>query len=348
MRVELVNWKGALKRHTRLVAIGVGIVVVIIGSLLIVLLNPARNDTVSQTGIRDYAKEYLYEYNYLYSDPSSPWRSLNIAYFGNFTFFAYPNFGIDAVISTTHGAALFFDSSKSPAETDVKVIPDPIEYYLWPQMPRNTSGLGSVAIESGDYTLDGVVTVHHALMYVEPGANIRCVYKDRPLNVTNTGVVEIYGTYIVEHSLVLKGSNRVEDWSNTQAEIDALKEFMWDCKSAGMNDTELQTIETRYEPPMLIARIASRMKSGVYRNNEVLFNSDYEELKKAADGTMNDTLSNILSEYYAEIQQTSPSFWEQVGSYIAQKLDALIMGALVVLIGVFIDNRLKKAKQQGK
>jgi hypothetical protein len=343
----LVNWKGLLKRHTRLVAIGVGIIIVLVGALLFVLFNPAGNDTVSQAGIRDYAKEYFNEYKYLYDDPSSPLRGLNITHFGNFTFFAYPNFGIDAVISTTHGAALFFDSSKNPGETSVKMATDPIEYYLWSQMPRNTSGFPTVLIEPGEYPLDGVVTVDHGLLYVGPGANVRCVYKDRPFNVTGWGAVQIFGTYIVEHSLVLKGSNGVEDWSKTQADIDALKEFMWDCKSAGMSGTELQTIETRYKPSMLINRIASRMKSGVYKNDVALFSSDYGELEKAANGTMNDTLSKILSDYYTAQQETPPSLLEQVRSLIAQKIDALIMGALIALIAVFIDNRLKTTKRQG-
>lgn len=338
----MVDWKGLLKRYARLVAIGVGIIIVFVGALLFVLFNPVRNDAVSQTEIRTYAREYLYEYKYLYDDPSSPWRAgISIIHFGNFTFFAYPNFGIDAVISTTHGTALFFDSSNSPGETDVKVIPDPIEYYLWPQMPRNTSGFPTVLIEPGEYPLDGVVTVDHGLLYAEPGANLRCVYKDRPFNVTGTGAVEIFGTYIVEHSVVLKGSNGIEDWSKTQADIDALKEFMWDCKSAGMSDTELQTIETRYEPSMLINRIASRMKSGVYRNNAVLFNSDYEELKKAANGTMNDTLSKILSDYYTAQQETPPSLLEQIGGYLAQKSDALVMGVLITVIGVLVLNKIR-------
>lgn len=345
MPIIVGKLKGLLKRHTRLVAIGVGIIVVLVGALLFVLFNPAGSDIVSQAGIRDYANEYLSEYRYLYDDPSSQWRSLNITNLSDFDFFAFPNFGITAVISSTHGAVLFFDSSKSAGETNVKTITDPIEYYLWSQMPRNTSGFPTVLIEPGEYPLDGIVTVDHGLLYISPGANARCIYKDRPFNVTGWGAVQIFGTYIVEHSLFLKGSNGVEDWSKTQANIDALKEFMWDCKSGGMSDTELQTVETRYKPSMLINKIASRMKSGVYRNNAALFSSDYDELGKAANGTMNDTLSKILNDYYASQQETPPTLWEQVGSLIAQKIDALIMGALLGLIGVYIERKLKTAKR---
>jgi hypothetical protein len=44
--------------------------------------------------------------------------------------------------------------------------------------------------------------------------------------VTGDGTVEIYGTFTVEHSVFLKGSNNMEDWSKIQADIDALNEFM--------------------------------------------------------------------------------------------------------------------------
>jgi hypothetical protein len=353
MRLELTSRKEFLKKYARLIAgtvIVVGIIIVFIVSLWLSQYGIVRNGTVSVTGMRDYVQEYFYEYKYLYSDPSSPWRELQITDFSNFTFFAYPSMSsISAVISTTHGAALFFDlSSKYPGEIDVSMISDPIEYYIWPQMPRNTSGLPRVVMEPGDYTLDDVVTVDHGLLHVEPGANIRCVYEDRPLNVTSNGAVEIFGTYVVQHSVFLKGSNEEEDWSKTQADIDALNEFMWDCKSAGMNTTELQRVESRYEPSMLIDRISSRMKSGVYKNNQVLFNSDYEELQKAAAGTLNDTLSKILSDYYTSQQESPPSLLDQTGSYIAQKADALVMGVLLAVLGFLATNKIKPERQKGK
>ena len=129
----------------------------------------------------------------------------------NFTF-GWRNFDADVVISTTHGAALFFSPSEQGApRTTVKEISDPIEYYLWPQMLRNVSGLPVIGIKPGEYLFDGVVTVHGVLIYAEPGANMRCVIKDRPLNVTSDGAVVIFGTYILEHSIFLKGSNGRED-----------------------------------------------------------------------------------------------------------------------------------------
>jgi hypothetical protein len=240
-----------------------------------------ESERVSSDGIREYVQEYFSEYKYLFDGQNVPFSDLNITDMSNFTFFlGWHGLDTTAVISTTHGASLFFNSSlQGSSIVTVKEISDPIEYYVWPQMQRNRTELPSVAIEPGDYPIDGVLNVDGALLYAEPGANLRCVRKDRPFNVTSNGAVWILGTYILEHSILLKGSNTKEDWSNTQANIDALSEFLWDCQGTKMNATSIQNIETKYKPSMLLERIAFRMKDRTYKNNHVLFNSDYEELR---------------------------------------------------------------------
>jgi predicted component of type VI protein secretion system len=121
-----------------------------------------------------------------------------------------------------------------------------------------------------------------------------------------------------------------------------------------MNDTELQAVETRYEPSILLDRIASRMKSGLYKNNEALFNSDYEELEKAANGTMNDALSKILSDYYSTQQESTPSLLQQIGSGIASQIGPFLTGVVVAIIGMYLtrrfqsDNKQDNKKDKGK
>jgi hypothetical protein len=332
-----------LKKHAKFIAILIAIVVFLVGFLFVQLMF-VESERISSDGIREYVQEYFSEYRYLYNGQNVPFIELNITDLGNFTF-GFRNFDTTAVISTTHGASLFFNpSQQGSSRFTVKEISDPIEYYVWPQMLRNISGLPSIAIEPGDYPFDGVITVDAVLLYAEPGANLRCVRKDRPFNVTSNGAVWILGTYILEHSILLKGSNGKEDWSKTQADIDALSEYLWDCKGTGMNATTIQSIETKYEPSMLLDRIASRMKSGIYKNNQALFNSDYEELRRAAAGTMNDMLTKVLNDYYA-LQQVSPeSPFEQVGNYLLQKADAIIVSVVTTAIITWFGVNRRKSR----
>jgi Fe2+ transport system protein B len=178
---------------------------------------------------------------------------------------------------------------------------------------------------------------------------MRCVLKDRPFNVTSNGAIVIFGTYILEHSIFLKGSNGKEDWSKTQADIDALSEYIYDCKSVGMNATAIQSIETKYKPSMLLDRIASRMKSDIYKNNQALFNSDYEELRRAAADTMDDMLTKILNDYYTMQQESPQSLFEQIVNYLLQKADAIIFSVVTTFIITWLGfNRRKPRLPQTK
>jgi hypothetical protein len=307
-----------------------------------------QSESISPNELKQYVQEYFSEYKYLYERHDVPFGP-QITDLSNFTF-AWRNFDTAAVISNTHGVALFFSASeKSSSETTIKEISYPIEYYLWPQMATNIDKLPSVAIEPGEYPIDGVITIHDALLYVEPGATMRCVLKDRPFNVTSSGAVMIFGTYILEHSILLKGSNSKEDWSRTQSDLDALSEYIWDCKSAGINTTTIQNIETKYKPSILLDRIASRMKSGIYKSNQALFNSDYEELRRVAADTMNDMLTKVLSDYYAQQQESPQSPFEQMGNYLLQKADAIIVSVATTFIITWLGvNRIKSKHPQTK
>lgn len=341
---QLRNKGKYIKTHAKLFALLVVIVVLFVGFLFVQLIL-VESERISPDEMREYVQEYFSEYKYLYDDQNIPFIITDL---NNFTF-GWRNFDTTGVISTTHGTALFFSpSEKGYSEITIKKTSYPIEYYLWPQMATNTDELPSIGIKPGEYPLDGVVTVHHSLMYVEPGATIRCVRKDRPLNVTSTGAVLIFGTYILEHSILLKGSNNKEDWSRTQADIDALSEYIWDCKCTGMNATAIQSIETKYKPSMLLDRIASRMKSSDYKDNQALFNSDYEELRRVAADTMNDMLVEVLNDFYTLQQESAPSLPEQIGSYLLQKADAIGFGVVMTVIGVLVGKYMKSKKDRGK
>ena len=326
--------------------------IIVLVSIVISQIFFVEDERVTPEIMKKYVEEYFSYYKYLDDGNNVPIIELGITDLSNFTF-GFRSYDTSVVISTSHGAALFFSlSERDHSEITFKKITNPIEYYLWPQMAKNIDALPSIGIKKGEYNLDSVVTVHDSIMYVEPGATVRCVFKDRPLNITNTGAVLFFGNYILEHSILLKGSNNREDWTNTQADLDALSEYLWDCKSTGMNDTLIQSIENKYKPSILLEKIASRMKQGDYKDNQALFNSDYEELERVSNDSINDMLTKILDDFYALQQESTPGLFEQIVNYLFTKADAIIIGVVIsissLLLGNYLTSRGKKKKKQRK
>jgi hypothetical protein len=276
----------------------------------------AESNVVSPKELEAYALEYQAQYTRL-SDENVGLTS-HLTDFSNFTFFEFHDYSITEVISSTHGAALFFDPLNKPNRIYLEQISEPIEYYFWPEMTTDTKTLPIIRIAEGEYPLDSTISAQYGLLYVDPEATVRFTVKGKTFNFTDNAAITVFGTVIQEHSLLLKGSNNKEDWSIAQAGIDALSEFTWDLRSAGVDDYAIKNLGAKYKIPFLLSKIALRMESGEYRNNPAVFYSDYEDLKSAAAGTMNETLTNVLTDYYLKQQQRQLSFWEKANAFFVQ------------------------------
>lgn len=297
---------------------------------LVILPLFVESNVISPEELEAYALEYQTQYTRL-SDENAGLTS-HLTNLSNFAFFEFHDYSITGVISSTHGAALFFDPSNKPNRIYIKKISEPIEYYFWPKMTTDTKALPIIRVAEGEYPLDSTISAQYGLLYVDPEATMRFTVKGKTFNFTDNAAIIVFGTVIQEHSLLLKGSNSKEDWSIAQAGMDALSEFAWDLRSAGVNDTAIKNLGTKYKIPFLLSKIALRMESGEYRNNPAVFYSDYEDLKNAAAGTMNDTLTNVLTDYYLKQQQPELSIWEKANAFFVQ--NTLGVAILSFILGI--------------
>lgn len=255
---------------------------------------------------------------------------------------------VQGVISEKHGAAISFDSSmKTPWE--FKVISEPIEYYYFPDMARNINGLPIVYISEGVYPMNETVYDSKALIEVDPQAVVRTTTQEAPFDFSENGAMIVFGTLIEKNSLLLKGSNNQEDWSISQADLDALSEFEWDLESANASASAIQQLNTEYEVPFLLSEISSKMANGDYKNNPSAFYADFEQLKEAAANTMNDTLTNVLNDFYANQQMSQPSSLTQLNDFFVQNAIGVVIISLLStfiggIIGYFIRPKFGKTK----
>lgn len=299
-----------------------------------------KNDSlVSTSDLRDYIEEYLSQYLTIVNE-NQPFDGIS----SNLTFFWYTPNEIEGVISNSHGAVVFFNYSEGITQSiTVKEFSKPIEYYIYPQMSANISGLPSVRMLKGVYTLDSQVNIPYGLLYADPEAVLRYTGQGHAFNISENGAILIFGTLIEGDRMILKGSNNKEDWSTLQACFDALDQFVWDCR--GLNTTKIESIEKKYEMTFLLERISSRMETGRYRDDPSLFTQDFEKLKES--GAPNETLSAVLLQYY-ENQKTPPSWLESVWNFFVQTIvgQLLIVTIFGTVIATLIVKRLTNRRRR--
>jgi len=341
------------KKHIAPFSICAVIVAILLSVVIFILPFFMRSEVVSREELKDYIKEYSSEYRGLVEEnmalldrPFAEGTSKSSS--SNLTFYWNPPDRMEGVISRTHGAAVFFNHSDAKSVQIVtKEFPEPIEYYVWPKMVKDTSGLPIVRImkAEGYYHLDSQVSCSYGLLYVDPGANLRYTREGKAFNISGQGAIVIFGSLIHEDRMILKGTNNKEDWSKTQARFDALSEFVWDCRDI-LNTTMIEKIDSEYRLPILLEKMALRMKSGHYRDNPNLFREDFEELEKICSS--NETLSKVLNEYY-DVQKT-PSLPEQLSdlwdTYMVPIVTATIAGIIAGIVSIYYKIHISRTKKK--
>jgi len=312
--------------------LAVVLVILIISTLALVFIPPfiSTRTVISRDELKNYVEKYLSEYVKLVDD-NYALLSFPQNYLINFSFYVNPSAEITGVISRSHGVVIFFNSSerKETIKLAISEVGEPIEYYIWPDMPENTSGLKWVLIKAGFYHLDSPVTYDYGLSFLEPGVIMRYTGEGEGLRISGEGAIEIFGTLIYEDRMILKGTNNREDWSEIQARFDALSEFIWDCKQA-LNQSQIEEINAEYKFYLLLDRVALRMRNGKYRDNPSLFKQDYEELEMVS--LSNATLSKVLNDYL-EMQENPPrTLIEQIFDLLFPYIIAPVIVAVILAI----------------
>ena len=316
---------------------------ILIGTIVSdVFFGPWPNDLVSPTQLKDYALSYTAEYRTLYLDYDSITAfhaSPNRFFYG----FNSPN-AIMGLVSLSHGALITFNSSTgSSFVTNVSLLSQPIEYYLWPNMPNNpqASGVAPVLFTNGTYPLYAPVTVSKYPAVVSSGAEIWYNGTGNAFRPVGNMSITIYGSLVYLQRMILKGSNAPASWSTLQAKFDALDEFIQDGTGI-FNSTTVQAIQTKYRVPLLLDLIAGRIANNTYRDNPGLFTSDFGELSKYAPSS---TIQQVQNDYYASQKVQPPSFWDPVVSLIHDSFfQALVVGLVVAVVGGLIVARLSSRR----
>lgn len=325
------------------------VVAIIVTSSIFLPLFLLTSSKISDNDLLNYAREYLSQYHGLVEAYYSLiLTSSNSSSMSNFPLYLnYPN-EIVGIISRTHGAVLFFNYSQTTGNvTEIEEIPNPVEYYLWPSMPANTSGLPWVLIKHADtdYVLDSPVQIPYGLLYVESGANLRYIGSGHAFDITGLGAITIFGSLVEENKMVLKGSNDKDEWSISQARLDSLSAFISDCKGV-LNDSDIKTIQTTFECSFLLNRMLSLLSSGKYRDNPWLFTQDYEKLRNA--GADNATLTKVETDYI-EMQETpTPSLTDSIWAFFVEHiLGGMIFGTVLggLIVGLLLRRRTNNTKK---
>jgi hypothetical protein len=311
--------------------------------LALVFIPPffVEDPRVSHEGLKDYVEEYLSEYRQ-FVEANYALLASNLTLFP--LYLRSPN-KMEGVISQTHGAAILFNySTRETRQITIEETKDPIEYFVWPSMPRNTSGLKWVLVKHGDYYFDSPVSYSYGLLYCEPGVNMYYAGQGHVFNISGLGAIVIFGSLIEENGMILKGTNNKEDWSKVQASLDAFSDFVWDCKQI-LDNTTTRGIEVRYKPTLMLDKIASRIQSGIYRDNPGLFTADYEELQEA--GASNETLSKVQEDYMTMQEALPPSWTDQAWTFIREHIIGDMLCSAIIG-GIIVAVLLKRFRLEGQ
>lgn len=334
-------------RYSFLIVALVAILLVVVFSIL-----PFSNKSsiVSHQELTSYFQEYLSQYSMLVEENMALLDKGIVEGYSNsgsqnLTFYWRRPYQIEGIISRTHGAALFFNHS----DTETVKITDfskPIEYYVWPTMVENSTGLPSIRImkTKGYYHFDTQMKGDGVLIYVDPGANMIYTDQGHLFSFSGNGAVIIFGSLIEENTMILKGSNSKEDWSELQARFDSLSKFLWDCQGI-LNETSIEGLDAKYRLPLLLEKISLKMESGAYRDNPALFTEDYEELKTVCSS--NETLSRILRDYYEMQTRASPTWIDQLLAVWNLYMVPIVTGIVVGIILIYYELRISRTKKRG-
>lgn len=289
---------------------------------------------VTSRQMRTYVSSYISEYQELYNaNRGEIYASRN---------FSFAPTSAEAVISLTHGALMQFQYSVSSSFSfDSQTVDESVESYEWPSMPSSyiQSQLKTVEITNGNYYFGQPINNSAALLVVDPGAVLWYSGQQSGLKLSDNGSIVVYGAVIYKNIMVLKGSNSASDWSQLQAQFDALNQFVWECKGV-LNATQITSIESQYEVPLMLEQIGNRMASGAYRNNANLFANDYNQLSSLAD---NATRQQVLNDYYNSQKTVNPTAFDQIINVLTSSWFIAISGwFLSPLITFYVLRRLKQ------
>lgn len=273
--------------------------------------NNLRNENfiVSKEEFKEYIETYLSKYKQLVEN-NIPLESRE-----EFKFYENYPYEVMGILSTSHGAAIFFNHS-SITKITVNIIEKRIEFYVWPQMEKWWNNASTYFVIKKD----------EKIIFPEQAG-------DDPIIITKGGRIEIFGVLIYENKMLLKGCNKKDCWSKESAELDALLDFLRVAKEIIKNEAELKEIEGINKLIILADKIARNERNGLYTDNTELLAKDYKEYFELARefGIETQIATNILKNEIEKYSITPKTPW-YYNSYIVGVITSIIGG---IFIGIF-------------
>jgi hypothetical protein len=299
-----------VKEYTIIAAFIIAILIIIY--LLAIQLD--QTSVVTSEEMNNYSQTYINTYKnlvgkYIHSD--------------NQTYLKFYNenpYHVRAVISTTHGAGLEFVPARM-SSFEIKQTNEQIEEYIF-----NGSANQPLFVITG-------TNISFSDLSIESHGSPFKILENGSLSIWNLG---INGKYY--NTTIIKGSNRKRDWTTKIASEEASIRFKNDLIGVFTVSEEFR----RYLAMPVLSNVANgileKNNKGYYKDNYLLYVSDYEELYNVAkeygvNGQFADDIYNFNE------NQKDPSWWEQ---YDESGLYRNLLGGLLVLIIIALGGRIKK------
>jgi len=301
-----------------------------------------ENERVNNEDLKNYVEAYLRKYKEVVED------NLSLVHDIKHVFFKYNNYpkAVYGVISKNHGAAIVLKYDATEKNLwNITLIDKPIEYYFWPNMSSDLSSLKIIKIASSDspYVLNSQISIKNfALILVSEGASLYYMGEEEtPFRIEGPGAVTILGEVSSKSGLIIKGSNSKQMWSTSQAGLDALKHFFWDCGDR-LNETVRHQIEIKHKLPLLLEKINENLNSKYYKGHPEDFYNDLQELERLG---LSEEMKTLLWNKYSELTR-EPTLWEKILDVVLNNfLLGVLTGAFATVIATIILKYLGYLKQ---
>lgn len=297
------------------------------------------SDIIAPSGLEEYAKRYLLEYQILFDTYGSDLGDL-----GEFKFYSGYPYRAQGILSSIHGAAIFFYSS-TEQEIEIQTIDERIEFYLWTVMKDNppttfweteseeAPSLDVYYIEANLRIGNGTTPTFFALRKNEVAifASSEIPF-DYRIIVEPLGYMKVDGILIYENRMILKGSNNERDWLPEIALLDATNEFLRLARTAALDDAEIKQIQGFSLLKAKAEQIERNLASGAYEDDWRLRWKDEEEFWQIAKqyGIMEELAQRILEEILKLYLEPEPNPIIETAKWVTISIVVTVIGGLIV------------------
>lgn len=242
-----------------------GISVMGVGKLWFILNG---KKSVGPRQLQVYSETYLRKYNGLVE------KAAPLLYRNHFPDYTEGAFLINAIISSSHGAALEFIPSED-SKFQCRTVTNRIDQVVFPEKDPNTSKVlktKSVIENLGFPSVSGFRVSAKNISMTRLSIGEILLFETGSLRTREIAVRGI--DYL--NTIIIKGRNQRKAWSRKEAKRDAMAFFRSDYKSAYLDSEEFRMLTATPELTKIAKEIISKREKGEYGGEQgfILFRQD--------------------------------------------------------------------------